>query len=73
MTVAIRKIIKVMEVESMREMYKQYLSQDKQIMYLEQVKAELIATLQQLRNEAPIPATHRVCFIFCKILVVNIK
>jgi len=58
--IAIRKIKKVMEVDSMREMYKQYLFQDKQIIYLEQVKAELIATLSKLRNEAPIPATHRV-------------
>jgi hypothetical protein len=50
-----------MEVDSMREMYQEYLFQDKQILYLEQVKGELITTLSQLRNEAPIPATHRVC------------
>ena len=52
-----------MEVDSMREMYQQYMFQDKQIIYLEQIKAELIETLSKLRNEAPIPATHRVnCF-----------
>lgn len=58
----IRKIKKVMEVDSMREMYKQYLFQEKQILYLEQVKVELVATLSKLRNEAPIPATHAVRF-----------
>lgn len=51
----------VMEVDTMRAMYQQLLFQQKQILYLEQVKAELILTLQKLRNEAPIPATHRVC------------
>jgi hypothetical protein len=49
-----------MEVDSMREMYKQYLFQRKQVMYLEQIKGELITTISQLRNEAPIPHTHRV-------------
>lgn len=44
----------------MREMYKQYLFQRKQCMYLEQIKGELITTLSQLRNEAPIPDSHRV-------------
>ena len=29
-------------------------------MYLEQIKGELITTLSQLRNEAPIPDSHRV-------------
>jgi len=57
-----------MEVDSMREMYKHYLFQDKQIMYLQQVKAELITTLSKLRNEAPIPATHRVCFNYYQII-----
>nr|PNR33141.1 hypothetical protein PHYPA_025084 [Physcomitrium patens] len=49
----------VMEVDTMRAMYQQLLFQQKQILYLEQVKAELILTLQKLRNEAPIPATHK--------------
>ncbi|KAG0553314.1 hypothetical protein M758_12G003800 [Ceratodon purpureus] len=57
--IALRKIKKAMEVDSMREMYQQYMFQDKQIIYLEQIKAELIETLSKLRNEAPIPATHR--------------
>jgi hypothetical protein len=52
---AIRKIKMVMEVDSMRTMYTQYLFQDKQILYLEQVKEDLQTSLTQLNNTATIP------------------
>ena len=52
---AIRKIKMVMDADSMRTMYTQYLFQDKQILYLEQVKEDLQTSLTQLNNRATIP------------------
>jgi hypothetical protein len=57
---AIKEIKMVMEVDSMREMYQEHLLQEKKTMYLKEIHEELKKTLSQLRNEAPIPNTHKV-------------
>lgn len=49
---AIEQIKQVMEVDSMKAMYTQYVNQEKQSVYLAQVYKELKATISQLRNEA---------------------
>lgn len=51
----IRKIKMVMDVDSMRGMYSQYLFQQKEVVYLESVKRELQTSLSQLKNTAEIP------------------
>ncbi|CAK9233553.1 unnamed protein product [Sphagnum jensenii] len=56
---AIIEIKMVMEVDSMREMYQEHLLQEKKTMYLKEIHEELKTTLSQLRNEAPIPNTHK--------------
>lgn len=45
----------VMDVDSMRSMYSQYLFQQKQVVYLEAVKKDLQISLSQLKNTAEIP------------------
>lgn len=57
---AVGEIKNVMQVDSARAMYQEYLFQEKQCLYLIQIKQELETTLSQLKNEARIPHTHRV-------------
>lgn len=52
---AVRKIKVVMEVDSMRSMYSEYMFQQKQVTYLEAVKKDLQVSLAQLKNTAEIP------------------
>lgn len=52
---AIRKTKMVMDVDSMKTMYTQYLFQEKQTVYLEQVNKDLHTSLTQLNNTAAIP------------------
>jgi hypothetical protein len=49
----------VMDVDSMRSMYSQYLFQQKQVVYLEQVKKDLQLSLAQLKNTAEIPKAYQ--------------
>ncbi|KAH9533830.1 hypothetical protein CY35_18G073300 [Sphagnum magellanicum] len=51
---AIEQIKRVMEVNSMKAMYTQYVNQEKQSVYLAQVYKELKATISQLKNEASV-------------------
>ncbi|KAL2623626.1 hypothetical protein R1flu_003831 [Riccia fluitans] len=53
MLAAIKEIKRVMEVGSMREMYHQFILQEKQSAYLESIYAELKRTVDQLKNEYP--------------------
>ena len=55
----IRKLEMVMDVDSMREMYSQYMFQQKQVNYLETVKKELQISLSQLNNTAEIPKVNK--------------
>ncbi|KAG0616647.1 hypothetical protein M758_5G131400 [Ceratodon purpureus] len=55
----IRKIKMVMDVDSMRAMYSQFLFQQKQVAYLQEVKKELHTSLSQLRNTAEIPMAYQ--------------
>lgn len=52
---AIRKIKMVMDVDAMTSMYTQYLFQEKQGVYLENVVKDLQTSLSQLTNTAEIP------------------
>lgn len=49
---AIEQIKRVMEVDSMKAMYTQYVNQEKQSVYFAQVYKELKTTISQLKNEA---------------------
>ncbi|KAL3675075.1 hypothetical protein R1sor_025023 [Riccia sorocarpa] len=53
MLAAIKEIKQVMEVGSMREMYHQFILQEKQSAYLESIYTELKRTVDQLKNEYP--------------------
>ncbi|BBN18345.1 hypothetical protein MPTK1_8g01800 [Marchantia polymorpha subsp. ruderalis] len=50
---AIKEIKEVMDVDSMRQMYHQFILQEKQTAYLDQIYVELKRTVDQLKNEYP--------------------
>ncbi|KAL3675359.1 hypothetical protein R1sor_025307 [Riccia sorocarpa] len=50
---AIREIKDIMEVDSMRQMYHQFILQEKQSAYLDQIYVELKRTVDQLKNDYP--------------------